>query len=140
MVLGIALDQFFENNPRVQVETQPTTFWYYRFGKVLFGATHGDTCKPDKLPLVMAEDQAQNWGETEYRYWHTGHVHHDIVKEFVGCKFEAHRTLAAKDAWHTSQGYRSKRDMKSITYHKKYGEVSRYTMSIAEVQDLIKNS
>jgi hypothetical protein len=37
--------------------------------------------------------------------------------------------LAAKDAWHSEKGYRSKRDMKAIVLHREYGEVARHTFN-----------
>lgn len=133
-MLAVALSCFFSKNKRVDIDTSASKFWYYRFGKCLFGSTHGDTTKPANLPLIMASDRSEDWGQTEYRYFHTGHIHHSNVTEFVGCTWESHRTLAAKDAWHAAQGYRSQRDMKRITYHKHYGEDSRHTMSIARVR------
>lgn len=43
---------------------------------------------------------------------------------------ESFRTLAAKDAWHSSMGYQSGRDMKCILFHKDWGEVERHTVSV----------
>lgn len=133
-MLSIALSCFFSKNKRVEINTTPSKFYYYQHGKCLIGVTHGDTVKPAALPNVMACDMAKEWGETEHRVFHTGHIHHDSVKDFPGCRFESHRTLAAKDAWHAAQGYRSQRDMKCVTYHKEYGEDSRFTMSINKVR------
>ena len=128
--LSVALSLYFENNKRVAIEEQPTKFWYYRFGKVLLGSCHGDTAKPDALPGVMSADRAQDWGETEHRYWLTGHIHTTNKKEYHGCVWESFRTLCAKDAWHTAMGYRAGRDMQAIVYHQDYGEHERHTMSI----------
>ncbi len=128
--LALGLDAYFHNERRVQVELSPAVFWYYRFGKVLIGTTHGDTCKTDKLPAIMAADRSQDWGGTQFRYWYHGHIHHDSVKEFPGCMVESFRTLASKDAWHTSAGYRSGRDMKCLVLHKEYGEIERHRVGI----------
>ncbi len=130
-MLSIAMDLFFSNNPRVVVDDSPSHFWYYQHGKVLLGSTHGDMAKPDKLEGIMAADKKVEWGQTDYRYWLTGHIHNQQVKEFAGCVWESFRTLAAKDAWHSAMGYRAGRDMKAIIYHKDFGEVERHTMSIA---------
>jgi hypothetical protein len=48
--------------------------------------------------------------------------------------FESFRTLAAKDAWHSGQGYRSGRDMKCIILHKEFGEIGRQTVNLAMLQ------
>ena len=82
----------------------------------------------------MAADRAEDWGDTEYRYWYTGHIHSKNSMEFPGCTWESFRTLAAKDAWHSAMGYRSGRDMNSITLHKEYGEVGRNTASIKMIR------
>ncbi len=121
----------FENEPRVEVDELPSRFWYYQFGKVLIGSTHGHTVKPQDLGEIMACDCEDIWSSTRHRYWYTGHVHHDQVKEYRTYKFESFRTLAAKDAWHAGSGYRSGRDMKCIVHHKDYGEVQRHTVNLA---------
>jgi hypothetical protein len=132
--LAIALDLFFKNNPRVEVDTSPKKFWFYRFGKNLIGSAHGDTAKPDKLPGIMAADRPQDWGATEHRYWYTGHVHSMNRKEWPGVVWESFRTLAAKDAWHTSMGYRSGRDLIGIVLDKDHGEVERHTINISALR------
>lgn len=124
-----ALENVYEGEPRVTIDTSPAKFHYYRFGANLIGIHHGDTVKMKDLPLLMAHDRAADWGETEHRFWWTGHVHHDATQEFPGVKCESFRVLAAKDAWHSEKGYRSKRDMKAIVLHREHGEVARHTFN-----------
>ena len=131
--LALGLDAYFSNEPRVQIDLDPNVFWYYRFGKVMIGVTHGDTCKPEKLPALMACDRPKEWGDTTFRYYYHGHIHHDSVKEFPGCMIESFRTLAAKDAWHTAAGYRSGRDMRCIVHHKDFGEIERHRCDVAMI-------
>jgi hypothetical protein len=130
MFLSVALLNIYENEPRVTVIANPTIKHYYRFGKNLIGVHHGHTIKMQDLPFQMAVDRAQDWAETSFRYFLTGHIHHDSKKEVGGVIVESFRTLAAKDAWHTSMGYHAGRDMKSILLHKDFGEVERHTVSI----------
>ncbi|CAB5155775.1 hypothetical protein UFOVP150_28 [uncultured Caudovirales phage] len=134
MFLSVALANIYENEPRVIIDISPAPFHYVRFGKVLIGAHHGHTCKADRLPGVMAADRARDWGETEHRYWMTGHIHHDTLKEYPGVKVESFRTLAAKDAYAAWGGYRSGQDSKCIVMHNEYGEVERHTVNIAQVK------
>lgn len=134
LALALGLDAYFHGEPRISVDLSPAPFWFFRFGRVLIGATHGDTCKTDKLPSIMAYDRAEDWGQTRYRYFYHGHIHHDSVKEFPGCMVESFRTLAARDAWHTSSGYRSGRDMKMIVHHREFGEVERHRIDIAQLE------
>ena len=130
VAIALALDAYFHGNDRLTVDLSPADHWYYRFGKVLIGATHGDTTKERDLLGVMAADRAKEWGNTEYRYWYCGHVHHSAKKEYPGVLVEYFRTLAAKDAWHAGQGYRSGRDAVCIVHHKDYGEIERHRCDI----------
>lgn len=133
--LAFTIQAFFADNPRVTVDLSPSKFWFYKFGKVLLGATHGDTVKHEGLPGVMACDRAEDWGQTKHRYWYTGHVHNQTVKEFPGVICESFRTLAAKDAYAAGHGYRAGRDMVCITHHKEYGEVERHRCDIAMLKE-----
>ncbi|QQP96531.1 helix-turn-helix domain-containing protein [Lysobacter enzymogenes] len=127
--LSAALAHVYEREPRVTVDTSPAPFTYFRHGRVLVGCHHGHSCKPDKLPGVMAADRAKDWGDTQYRYWWLGHVHHQSVREYPGVTVETFGTLAAKDAYATAGGWRSRRDMKCIVLHEEHGEVARHTIS-----------
>jgi len=121
---------YYRNEPRVVVHDTPNPFMYFQFGKNLIGVTHGHTIKADKLGEVMSVDCEDIWSSTKYRFWYTGHVHHLSTKEYPSCVVETFRTLAGKDAWHSTSGYRSGQDMKAITLHKDFGEISRNTVNI----------
>lgn len=132
--LSMMLSCFFSDELRVQIELSPSVFWYYQFGKVLIGSAHGDTTKAKDMLPIMATDKPKEWGETEYRYWYMGHVHHQDVIEERGGVVEYFRTLAARDAWHHGQGYRAGRDMRLIVLHKERGEVERHRCDIATIK------
>ena len=129
--LNAYIKAWFNNEPRVQVEDAPTTFWYYKWGKNLIGVTHGDTVKLNDLPEIMAHDAAKYWSDTDHRYWYIGHVHHMQKKEFRTCVVESFGTLVAKDAWHYASGYRSKRQIKYKVLHKKQGEIQEGTVTVS---------
>jgi hypothetical protein len=128
--LALALDAYFHAEPRVKVDLSPSPFWYYRFGKVLIGLTHGDQCKPGQLPGIMAADRPEDWGLTKHRRFYTGHIHHRAAEDFPGLSWESFRTLAARDAWHQGRGYRSPRDMQCIAFHREHGEKERHICSV----------
>lgn len=133
LFLSVALAEMYSKEPRVTVDTSPAPFHYFRHGKSMFGVHHGHSCKPDRLPGVMATDQPKMWGETLHRMWLTGHIHHDTRKEHAGCVVESFRTLAAKDAYATWGGYRAQQDTKCLVIHKEHGEVERHTVNISQV-------
>jgi len=134
-VLTLALGMAYEDNPRVTFDTSPAKYHYYRFGQNLIAVTHGDTVKPEKLGEILAADRKEDWGETTFRYWYTGHIHVRKVFDLPGCIVESFRTLAPKDAWTASMGYRTGRDMYSIAIHRKYGEVERHRADIIMLED-----
>lgn len=128
--LAFTIHAYFANNKRVTVDLSPSKFWYYRFGSVLIGATHGDTVKHDQLLGVMAADKPEDWGMTKHRYWYTGHVHHQRVREYPGVICESFRTLAAKDSYASGHGHRAGRDMVAIVHHKNHGEIERHRCDV----------
>jgi DNA repair exonuclease SbcCD nuclease subunit len=134
--LSAALAHVYERETRVTVETQPSLFAYFEFGKNLIGCHHGHTCKMAQLPGVMAADRSEAWGRTTHRYWYTGHIHTQTVMELPGCVVESFNTLAPNDAYATSGGWRSRENMKAIVLHREHGEVARHTVSPAMLTEV----
>ena len=132
--LAMTIEAYFSNEPRVTVDLSPAAFWFYRFGSVLIGSTHGDKTKTEALLGVMATDRAKDWGETKYRYWYTGHIHNQTVKELPGVVCESFRTLAARDAYTAGAGYRAGRDMLAIVHHRNHGEIERHRCDIGMIE------
>ena len=128
LFISVALSHIYENEPRVIIDKTPALFTYFQFGKTLVGIHHGHTCKAEKLPGVMAADRPKEWGESEFRYWWCGHVHHQSVKEYPGGSVETFNALAANDAYATAGGWRSRENMKCIVLDKSRGEVMRLTV------------
>lgn len=130
-MIAFSMSLFFESEPRIEVDTSPALYRYFRHGRVLLGAHHGHGAKPQDMPLIMACDRPEDWGASSYRYVWMFHIHHDTVKEIQGVRVESVRTLAASDAWHAGKGYRSMRDTRAVLYDPDGGEVERYTCSAA---------
>ena len=136
MALALIMDAYFAEEPRVEVDISASAFWYYQFGSVLIGSTHGDTAKIPELGAIMAADRPVEWGSTNHRVWFTGHRHNKQVMELTGgVTVEVARTLTPKDAWHSAKGYRSGRELQSVVFHKTWGEVERHTCSIDRARE-----
>lgn len=132
-MLALCLSAYYDKAKDVEINLSPSFFHYMQFGKCLIGATHGHGPKQQDLPLIMAHDQKEAWGKTDYRYWYVGHVHHKSAKEHPGVIVETFRTLTGTDAWHSSKGYRSGQDMNVITLHKEHGEIQRTTCPLGMI-------
>lgn len=129
-VVNLWLKAVFEREPRVTILDNANPIMYLRHGKVFFGFCHGDQFKTDQLPLLMAAERPDDWGETLHRMWITGHIHHQVRKEHPGCVVESFRTLAPADAWHHGKGYLAGRSLCAITFDAEHGEISRSTVDL----------
>jgi hypothetical protein len=123
--LRVMFAQLYASNPRVTVSLSPNPYTVYQHGKTMLGFYHGHLAKKPSLPLLFAAKFPKEWGLTEYRYVHTGHLHCVEEKEHPGIKVIQHPTLAAPDAYAARAGFLSKRQATSMTYSSKCGEVAR---------------
>jgi hypothetical protein len=132
MAAALAIWAWFRNEPRVEINFNPSKFFIHRHGRTMLFSTHGDALKPAKVVEFVASQYPQIWGETTKRYAKFGHVHHAARGGTVGnMVWESFETLAPKDAWHAGEGYQADRSMTAITYHNVTGEWSRNRVSVA---------
>lgn len=130
LMIAMIMEAYYRNEPRVEVVTSPNPYWYYSHGKVLIGTCHGDGAKGKDLPAIMANDVRELWGAARDCVWFVGHVHHRDEKEYRGCDVIYVNTLAAPDYYSHHAGYRSRRRMMAVTYHKDRGEETRHTCNV----------
>ncbi|MBD9542973.1 hypothetical protein IB276_26360 [Ensifer sp. ENS04] len=125
---------WYRNEPRVTVDVDPSLFFWFRFGKVLLGATHGHTVKLKDMASIMAHRRAEDWGATRHRFVHGFHIHHSskFATEGNGVISESHQTPTPQDAWHFGAGFLSGRSMQAISYHREYGEISRVRVAMMD--------
>lgn len=119
----------YENEPRVQVIESPLPYYAYQHGQTMLAWHHGHLKKNDQLPLLFAAQFPQVWGGTTHRYAHTGHRHHVEEREHSGMTVIQHPTLAARDAYAARGGWVADRAATAITYHTKFGQVGRVTVT-----------
>ncbi len=130
---GVWLREFlaamYEGEPRVTVDTRPDPYYCYEHGDVSLFFHHGHRKKPAAVDDVFVSKFREVFGRTRFSYAHTGHLHHIDTKETNLMVVEQHRTLAAKDAYAAKNGYMAGRSASVITYHKRFGEVGRVTIT-----------
>ena len=117
--LGSFTDQLYKNNPRCNIQKGDNPFQYYHKGNVLLGFAHGHTCKLASLPGKMADDQYKLWGNSTYRHWITGHVHHNQWQQFKenpGSTVETVGIIPPKDAYAHGGAYGAGRGIQSIIF------------------------
>jgi hypothetical protein len=129
----------YGSSGRVNVLNNDSVFVGYRMGKTFVMTHHGDKCQAARLVDVMSTDFATDWGETEYRYIDSGHVHHGKRSaEHAGVILESFNTLAPLDKWAHDGGYRSRSSITIVDRSRTYGEIGRRTLPIQRVRDVIR--
>lgn len=128
------LAAFYENEPRVTVDTSPSTYYAYEHGLTSLFYHHGHRKKIKQVDAVFAGKFREIYGRTKFAYGHTGHLHSDELISTNLMKVERHETLAAPDAYAANGGWLSGRSAKVITYSKRFGEVGRITLTPEMVQ------
>jgi hypothetical protein len=103
--LADSLECYFNADSRVAVENEPISRKYVRFGKCLIGFCHGHEERKEDLALLMASECPQDWSETMFREWHTGHYHKIQNQEFHGVRVRIIGALCSQDDWHSQKGY-----------------------------------
>jgi hypothetical protein len=121
----------YADEPRVEVITRPDPYYCVEHGATSLFFHHGHKKKLDSLETVFVSKFREVFGRTRHSYAHTGHFHHNVVREVNTMQLEQHRTLAAPDSHASRGGWMSGRDAKCITYHSEYGEVGRVIVSPA---------
>lgn len=121
---------FYENEPRLVIDTNADIYYCKTFGDVCLFYHHGHKRNLKNLDSVFVSKFKKQYGDSKHVYAHTGHLHHEHKVESNLMILEQHRTLSGKDAHASRGGYNSGRDSKVITYHKNYGEVARQTINI----------
>jgi hypothetical protein len=121
---------FYENEPRITVDSSASTFYVYEFGQTSLFYHHGHKRKINSIDGVLAGKFREIFGRTKFSYAHLGHLHSDELKSApTTIKVERHETLAAPDAYAANGGWLSGRSAKVITYSKQFGEVGRITLT-----------
>ena len=130
VALSVAMSLAYRNDTRVTIDVDPSMHWYCRFGRVLMGATHGHTMKPDRMAMMLATDRAADWGETVHKHFFFGHIHNERAADIGPVKVESFRTIASKDGYAHGAGYRAPRSMSAITFHAERGEIGRHKVHV----------
>jgi hypothetical protein len=100
---------------------------YFAYGKNLIGSTHGDGAKNTDLGSLMSIESKQLWGESEFRYIYTHHVHHKIAKDYINVTVESLRSPSPADSWHSRNGYINQPAVEAFVHHKTQGQIARLT-------------
>jgi len=91
--LGRVLRAVFRDNENVQIDVEPTSRKYFRWGECNIMGSHGKYEKPQDIHAIMMAEDRKNMGDTKYWYAIFGHEHH--LKELTvktGAKVQGLKT------------------------------------------------
>lgn len=111
--LGYWLDRYFQNNENIEVDYTRRQRKYIKYGENLIGFAHGDKekMKMQQLPLIMAQEAKEYWGNTTHRKMYLGDLHHGFEYQFLkskdhpGVEVEYLRSCGTTDTWHEDFGW-----------------------------------
>ena len=113
------LNAYYQNCEAVTVDLSPAPRKYVRYGVNLIGFSHGKEGK--RIFQLMQQERAQDWGETIFREWHLGDLHHEEAREEGGVKVRRISSVTAADAWHVEKGFRAVRQAQAFVWDRELG-------------------
>jgi len=103
--LGDSLELYFSQHGDVEIDNAPSPRKYHVYGNTLIGYTHGDKGKMKDLPLLMTVEAREQYGQTLFHEWHTGHTHQTSTTEHHGIRVRVLPALCPPDKWHSEMGF-----------------------------------
>jgi len=113
----------YTDEPRVSVELSPDPYYCVEWGDTSLFFHHGHKAKMGEMDRVVTAKFREVFGRTKYSYGHSGHLHHEHVKETQLMTWKQHRTLAAPDAHASRHGYSAGREATVEFYSRTQGRV-----------------
>jgi hypothetical protein len=127
-----AIAAYYTNNKNITIDISPKSRKMYEWGNVLLGFEHGEV-KPERLPLLMADEWPEAWARTRFREWHVGHLHKKQEMIFTSIDtvgsiiYRRIPSLTKTDAWHYQHGFVNKiRAAECYVWHKHDGLVNSF--------------
>ena len=126
--LADSLSSWFHKCSEVSFNTSIAHRKYFKYHSNLIGTTHGDGAKVQDLPLLMAQEAAQEWAGSKHRYFYIHHIHHKMSKDYGSVCVEALRSPSGTDSWHHRNGYQhSPKAIEGFIHHPDHGQIARLT-------------
>lgn len=120
------LEAWFHNNKNIKFNNDMSHRKYTQYGKNMIGTTHGDWAKQNDLPLLMATSEPVMRAATKHRYLFSHHIHHKVMKDYIGVTFESMRSPSPADSWHSRNWYEwAPMGIDAFIFHPEFWQVSR---------------
>lgn len=94
---------------------------YRKYGQNLLAFCHGDGAKIRNMPVIIANENRQIWGETKHTLLVTGHHHFRISQDLFGIQHVQVPSLALDDRYSHNKGYQGEKGMTMVLVDKEKG-------------------
>jgi hypothetical protein len=126
--LADVIKTYYKDCPNITFDCSIAHRKYLVYGENLIGTTHGDGGKTENLPLTMAHEAKEAWGQTKHKYIYIHHFHHKVSKDYMGVCVEALRSPSGTDSWHHRNQYQhAPKAIEGFIHHPQHGQIARLT-------------
>ena len=121
----LALMAWFRDEPNVLIDSiEISERSYLEIEGIMVAVMHGDTHKPEQMPMLAAVEAPEIWGRCEHRYIMCGHRHHFLKGDAHGCTVVQARSPAAASEYDRLQGYHSPRSIQGFRLGERFACVT----------------
>jgi len=135
--LAAIMGSYYRSEPRLSISPDTGPFKFFQWGGSFIMGCHGDEAKPNRLAMFLMDYVIQNEIKAKELYIFKGHIHNkktDLIPGITetdgGVMVETFQTLIPNDAWHTSKAYSSKQATTGKLFHKEYGLIDNFSVSL----------
>jgi len=130
--LADTLKSWFRKSENVEFDSSISHRKYFKYHTNMIEADHGDACKIDDTPMLMATEQPQMWADCDFRYSYKHHIHNKkkvpvMGSDKVGVNIEFLRTPSPPDGWHDRKGYLNMPAVEGFVHSKDRGRCASFT-------------
>lgn len=110
---------FFDNEDQTIAGRQ-----YRTFGQNLIAFAHGDGSRIKNMPVIIANEARELWGQTKHTTVVTGHHHYRISQDLFGIQHIQVPSLALDDRWSYSKGFQNEKGLTVVLLDEESGYIA----------------
>lgn len=126
--LADTLASWFRLSKNVTFDSDIRHRKYYKYHSNMIETDHGDGCKLEDTPMLMATEQPIMWSECTFRYSYKHHIHHKKkYGDIIGVNIEVLRSPSSPDGWHDRNGYVNMPAIEGFVHSRERGRVASFS-------------
>jgi len=124
-ILREAIKAWFRNDKCVSVFNEISSRQTTIYGKSLISFIHGDNGAVKDYPAILASENAELWGKSNWRFIFCGHLHTEReLPQWGDSVVYRMPSLAGTDEYHYNKGYKSRKALIAYVVDKELGVIA----------------